>query len=73
MALTHVQPHDPFFLFLLRAHARSLTDKDLEMAKTLLANPDITVEQVAARLSAAPATLYRYLPGGRGCLGVSRE
>ena len=45
---------------------RSLTDKDLEMAKTLLANPDITVEQVAARLSVAPATLYRYLPGGRG-------
>jgi len=45
---------------------RSLTDKDLEMAKTLLVNPDITVEQVAARLGAAPATLYRYLPGGRG-------
>ena len=45
---------------------RSLTDKDLEMAKTLLANPDITVEQVAARLGVAPATLYRYLPGGRG-------
>jgi DNA invertase Pin-like site-specific DNA recombinase len=43
---------------------RSLTDKDLEMAKTLLANPDITVQEVAARLSVAPATLYRYLPGG---------
>ena len=52
---------------------RSLTDKYLEMAKTLLANPDITMEQVAARLGAAPDTLYRYLPGGRGCLGVSRE
>ncbi len=47
---------------------RSLTDKDLEMAKTLLANPDITVEEVAARLSVAPATLYRYLPGGRGAI-----
>jgi DNA invertase Pin-like site-specific DNA recombinase len=45
---------------------RTLTDKDLEMAKTLLANPDISVEEVAARLSVAPATLYRYLPGGRG-------
>jgi DNA invertase Pin-like site-specific DNA recombinase len=45
---------------------RYLTDKDLEMAKTLLANPDITVEEVATRLSVAPATLYRYLPGGRG-------
>jgi hypothetical protein len=61
--------------FPLRAHGRSPTDKDLEMTKTLLANPDITVavEQVAARLSVAPAILYRYLPGCRGCLGVSRE
>ena len=50
---------------------RSLTDKDLEMAKTLLANPDITVDQVAARLTVAPATLYRYLPGGRAALDVS--
>jgi DNA invertase Pin-like site-specific DNA recombinase len=47
---------------------RSLTDRDLEMAKTLLANPDITVEEVASRLSVAPATLYRYLPGGRGAI-----
>jgi DNA invertase Pin-like site-specific DNA recombinase len=38
---------------------RSLNDKDLEMAKTLLGNPNITVEQVAARLGVAPATLYR--------------
>ena len=52
---------------------RSLTEKDLEMAKTLLANPDITVEQVAARLSVAPATLYRYLPGGRGALHAPSE
>ena len=52
---------------------RSLSDKDLEMAKTLLANPDITVEQVAARLSVAPATLYRYLPGGRGGIHAPGE
>jgi len=52
---------------------RSLTDKDLEMAKTLLANPDITVEEVAARLSVAPATLYRYLPGGRGAIHALGE
>ncbi|MGE5153150.1 MAG: helix-turn-helix domain-containing protein [Bdellovibrio bacteriovorus] len=39
------------------------------MAKTLLANSDITVEQVAVRLNVAPATLYRYLPGGRGGIG----
>jgi DNA invertase Pin-like site-specific DNA recombinase len=52
---------------------RSLTDKDLEMAKTLLANPDITVDEVAARLSVAPATLYRYLPGGRGGIHAPGE
>jgi hypothetical protein len=38
------------------------------MAKTLLANPDITVEQVATHLGLALATLYRYLPGGRGSI-----
>jgi DNA invertase Pin-like site-specific DNA recombinase len=51
---------------------RALGEKDIEVAKTLLANPDITVEAVAARLGVAPATLYRYLPGGPGgasCVG----
>ncbi len=52
---------------------RSLTDKDLEMAKTLLANPDITVDEVATRLNVAPATLYRYLPGGRGAIHALGE
>ena len=33
---------------------RSFTDKDLEIAKTLLANPDITVDQGVARLRVAP-------------------
>jgi DNA invertase Pin-like site-specific DNA recombinase len=45
---------------------RTLTDKDLETAKTLLATPEITVDQVAARLRVALANLYRYLSGGRG-------
>ena len=52
---------------------RSLGEKDVEVAKTLLANPDITVEAVAARLGVAPATLYRYLPGGRGGLDALGE
>lgn len=38
---------------------RSLIDKDLEMAQTLLANPDIAVDQVATPMGASPATLYR--------------
>lgn len=57
----------------MREHRRSPTDKDLQMAKTLLVNPDITVEEVAARLSVAPATLYRYLPGGRGAIHALGE
>lgn len=44
----------------------SLTEKDIQAAKAMLADPDITVEEVAARLKVASSTLYRYLPGGRG-------
>jgi AcrR family transcriptional regulator len=32
----------------------------------MLADPDITVEEVAARLKVASSTLYRHLPSGRG-------
>ena len=39
-----------------------LTEDDLDVARTLLANPDITVGDVADRLGVSPATLYRYLP-----------
>jgi DNA invertase Pin-like site-specific DNA recombinase len=45
---------------------RTLTDKDLETAKTLVANPEFTVDQFAAPLRVALANLYRYLSGGRG-------
>jgi len=34
----------------------------------MLADPDIIVEEVAARLKVAPSTLYRHLPEGRGSL-----
>jgi DNA invertase Pin-like site-specific DNA recombinase len=36
-----------------------LTDDDIEAAKTMLANPDIGVIQIAHRLGVSPATLYR--------------
>ena len=39
-----------------------LTDEDLDVATTLLANPDITVAEVAERVGVSPATLYRYFP-----------
>ena len=42
-----------------------LTEDDLDIARTLLANPDIPVGDVADRLGVSPATLYRYLPAAR--------
>jgi len=45
-----------------------LTPKDLDKARTLLRNPDITVEEVARTLGVGAATLYRHLPGGRGAV-----
>jgi hypothetical protein len=42
--------------------------KDISMAKALLADPDITVKEVADRLSVPLGTLYRHLPGGRSGL-----
>jgi predicted transcriptional regulator len=45
-----------------------LKDKDITAAKALLSDPSIAVEEVASRLKVSIATLYRYLPGGRGSL-----
>ena len=42
-----------------------LTDDDLDVARALLANPDIGVTQIAHRLGVSPATLYRYIPAAR--------
>ena len=42
-----------------------LTEDDLDIARTLLANTDIIVGDVANRLGVSPATLYRYLPAAR--------
>lgn len=44
---------------------RALSDKDLKKARALLADPEITVEDVARRLGVGPSTLYRYLPAAR--------
>lgn len=44
---------------------RALSPTDLIAAKAMLTNRDITVAEVARRLSVSPATLYRHLPGGR--------
>ncbi len=44
---------------------RALSDGDLKAARALLASDDMSVEEVARRVGVSPATLYRYLPGGR--------
>ena len=42
-----------------------LSDKDIEVAKTLLKNHDITVAKVAKKMGVSFATLYRYIPKAR--------
>ena len=42
-----------------------LTEDDLDVARTLLVNPDITVSDIADRIGVSPATLYRYMPAAR--------
>jgi DNA invertase Pin-like site-specific DNA recombinase len=44
---------------------RALAEKDLKQARALLADHEITVEEVAHRLGVGPSTLYRYLPAAR--------
>jgi len=44
---------------------KALSEDDLKAAKALLADPNITVNEVAKRINTSPATLYRYMPGGR--------
>jgi DNA invertase Pin-like site-specific DNA recombinase len=48
----------------------ALTEKDIQVAKAMLADTEITVEEVAKRLKVAPSTLYRHLPGGRSAVGA---
>jgi DNA invertase Pin-like site-specific DNA recombinase len=47
---------------------RALSEADLAVAKALLKDSGITVEEIARRLKVAPSTLYRALPGGRSGL-----
>lgn len=45
-----------------------LSVDDLKAAKALLADPTITVADVAKRLGVSPATLYRHLPAARSTM-----
>jgi DNA invertase Pin-like site-specific DNA recombinase len=47
----------------------ALSEDDVLVAKALMRDPAITVDQIAKRLGVAIATLYRHIPGGRSRLG----
>lgn len=49
----------------LGGRPKALSEADLNIARALMRDPSITVEQTAKRLNISPSTLYRYLPGGR--------
>jgi DNA invertase Pin-like site-specific DNA recombinase len=44
------------------------SQEDIQAAKALLRDPEISVEDVARRMGVAPSTLYRYIPGGRNAV-----
>jgi DNA invertase Pin-like site-specific DNA recombinase len=46
----------------------ALSSDDVLVAKALLRDYAISVEEVAKRLNVSPSTLYRHFPGGRGAL-----
>ena len=50
-----------------------LREKDLVAARAMLANDEITVEDVARRLQVSPATLYRHLPAARAQVATEHE
>jgi DNA invertase Pin-like site-specific DNA recombinase len=47
---------------------RSLNETQIEVVRTLMANGQLTVSQIATQVGVTPSTLYRALPGGRSAL-----
>jgi DNA invertase Pin-like site-specific DNA recombinase len=47
---------------------KALNDGQIRRAKAMLADPMITVKEVAHELGTATSTLYRHIPGGRSSL-----
>jgi transposase-like protein len=50
----------------------AFTARQLATARAMLADPALTVAEVARQLGVAPSTLYYHLPGGRGGLRKGR-
>lgn len=47
---------------------RALNEAQIRRAKAMLADPMITVDEVAQQLGTTTSTLYRYIPGGRSSI-----
>jgi DNA invertase Pin-like site-specific DNA recombinase len=47
---------------------KQMTAKKIAMARGMLADPTITMNDVARELGVSIATLYRYVPGGRAAI-----
>lgn len=47
---------------------KALTASQIEQAKAMLADPMVTVEEVAHELGTTTSTLYRHIPGGRSAV-----
>jgi DNA invertase Pin-like site-specific DNA recombinase len=50
----------------------ALGPPEIKRAKAMLADPTITVEEVARQLGVPISTLYRHLPGGRSAAALER-
>ena len=50
----------------LGGRPKKLAESDLRVARTLLTDPSISVAEIARRVGVSTATLYRWIPGGRG-------
>lgn len=46
----------------------SMGEAEIKRAKAMLADPTITVEEVAQQMGVRASTLYRHIPGGRSAL-----
>lgn len=44
---------------------KAMSEADVKVAKAMLADQTITVDEVAKRIGVSPATLYRHLPAAR--------
>lgn len=50
---------------------KALDEGQIRRAKAMLADPMITVEEVAQELGTATSTLYRHIPGGRSAVAAT--